>query len=241
MLILKSPFSSFLFFAIISAPLLSACGSDDSSNSTNDTQGNVTFRATLTTHWNRTDFPTQYPSGAHWSSPIGTVHNEQVIFWRKNNLPASNGIEVMAESGGTEPFSVEVEAARDNGYSQGLIKMNNISGGSGSSSIEFATFDSFTLFTLVSMIAPSPDWFVGVDSIDLRPNGEWIDSLEIQLPLYDAGTDAGLTFNSANIDTSTQDLAINRVTSARSDSDFENGIHYNTEQYVATLVIERIE
>ena len=47
------------------------------------------------------------------------------------------------------------------------------------------------------MLAPSPDWFVGIDSRDLCDNGKWRDTWDItMLPPYDSGTDSGLEFTS---------------------------------------------
>jgi hypothetical protein len=51
------------------------------------------------------------------------------------------------------------------------------------------------------MIAPSPDWFVGVSGLELRPDGEWIGKLGVDLLPYDAGTDSGLSFTSPNNNT----------------------------------------
>lgn len=50
------------------------------------------------------------------------------------------------------------------------------------------------------MVAPSPDWFVGVSGLDFRANGQWIDSLVLDLDTHDAGTDAGSDFTSPNTD-----------------------------------------
>ena len=51
------------------------------------------------------------------------------------------------------------------------------------------------------MIAPSPDWFVGVRNVDLYAGGNWVDRLEFDLTLvYDAGTDAGMTFTGGGSD-----------------------------------------
>ena len=60
------------------------------------------------------------------------------------------------------------------------------------------------------MIAPSPDWFVGINSLPLRENGEWIERIERELSPYDAGTDDGVTFQSDNANSSPQD-AIQRI------------------------------
>ena len=45
------------------------------------------------------------------------------------------------------------------------------------------------------MLAPSPDWFVGVDSHELCENGRWREAWHIITLLpYDSGTDSGSQF-----------------------------------------------
>ena len=44
------------------------------------------------------------------------------------------------------------------------------------------------------MIAPSPDWFVGVSSFNLCDNGEWIDDKTIELFGYDGGSRQGTAY-----------------------------------------------
>ena len=61
------------------------------------------------------------------------------------------------------------------------------------------------------MIAPSPDWFVGVHDLSLLVDGNWVDELVIDLEAYDAGTDSGATYTSANQRTSPQ-ASITRLT-----------------------------
>ena len=56
----------------------------------------------------------------------------------------------------------------------------------------------FPLVTLVSMIAPSPDWFVGVSSLSLLEEGSWLGSVVVELFAYDAGTDGGVIYTSPN-------------------------------------------
>lgn len=51
------------------------------------------------------------------------------------------------------------------------------------------------LVSLVSMIFPSPDWFVGVSGLELcLANGSWIEEKILNLYPYDAGTDSGPTY-----------------------------------------------
>ena len=48
------------------------------------------------------------------------------------------------------------------------------------------------------MVAPSPDWFVGVSGLPLFENGQWVEERRIDLVPWDAGTDSGTTFESRN-------------------------------------------
>lgn len=54
-------------------------------------------------------------------------------------------------------------------------------------------------------LVPSPDWFVGADSVDLCNGDQWKDSVSLELFPYDAGTDSGFTFSSPNFETMPQD------------------------------------
>ena len=53
--------------------------------------------------------------------------------------------------------------------------------------------------SVVSKLQPSPDWFVGLDSIDLcGSGGHFVDTLTVEADPLDAGTDNGFTFTSPN-------------------------------------------
>lgn len=54
-------------------------------------------------------------------------------------------------------------------------------------------------------IVPSPDWFVGVDSLDLCDGSRWREQVTVDLHPHDAGTDSGFTFSSPNFATVPQD------------------------------------
>ena len=55
-----------------------------------------------------------------------------------------------------------------------------------------------SLVSVITMIFPSPDWFLGISNIDMcdRMTGEWKDSLDRDLFPYDSGTDDGISFES---------------------------------------------
>ena len=47
-------------------------------------------------------------------------------------------------------------------------------------------------------MVPSPDWFIGVDSVDLCHDDSLVDTLSDKLDPLDGGTDNGFTFTSPN-------------------------------------------
>ena len=158
------------------------------------------YRVTFDATWSAATHPQMTPGTPHFSRLIGGTHSDRVVFWEPGAL-ASPGIEDMAERGRTSPLDEEIRAAIAAGTAEGLIEGQNIPLSPGSTSIEFMIGPEHPLVTLVSMLAPSPDWFVGVHGLSLLENGEWIEEITVPLEAYDAGTDSGGTFRAANADT----------------------------------------
>src|SRR5262245_9867614 len=156
-------------------------------------QYNVRFEAT----WSAATHPIDFPTNAHFSPLIGGTHDAAVRLWGDGVL-ASQGIKDMAERGLTSPLDLEVEAAIGAGHAGVVIRGGNIPSSPGTATASFTISQAYPLVTLVSMVAPSPDWFVGVSGLPLLRGGAWTDSLTVQLAAYDAGTDCGTTFTSPN-------------------------------------------
>lgn len=150
--------------------------------------------------WSNTSHPTAYPNFAHFSPLIGSTHNDSIHFWEDGGI-ATNGIEVMAESGSTGSLTSEINAAIGAGTSGPRILGAGILSPA-STTLQFTATETHSLLTLVTMIAPSPDWFLGVDGLSLKAvDGTWIDSMVVDLYAWDAGTDSGPGFNSQNQNT----------------------------------------
>ena len=157
----------------------------------------ATYSVTFTGTWTAEATPGGVPDGAHFSPLIGGVHNADVAFLEAGGQ-ATPGIESMAERGRTALLTEEIQAAGANALS--VLRKE-----SGSGVTEPSTFDSVTVtadhprITLLSMIAPSPDWFVGVFGLSLRgDDGNWIEALTVNLHPYDAGTEEGEEFSFDN-------------------------------------------
>jgi hypothetical protein len=156
----------------------------------------VDFDAT----WSAQTHPLGFPSNPHFSGLIGGTHNDQVTFWEEGEL-ASPGIKRMAELGSKTVLRDEIETAIAAGTAAAVISGGGIGTSPGSVSETFTIEETHALVTLVSMLAPSPDWFVGVSGIDLRPGGQWVDVLVVDLVIWDAGTDSGTEYGSPNMPT----------------------------------------
>ena len=157
----------------------------------------IVFNAT----WSASTHPTNFPGGAHFSPLIGAVHNDSVSFWAVGET-SSPGIESMAETGATGILTSEIRATIPES-ARSVVNGRGI-GSPGSATISRVVVRlDYPLITLVTMIAPSPDWFVGVSGQSLRDEfGQWVDELEVVLYPYDSGTDDGSSYTSGNDDSS---------------------------------------
>lgn len=155
------------------------------------------YDITFTSVWNTTDHGT-LPGGAHWSKLVGANHNGNVSFLQMGQM-ATSGIEDIAEKGNNDEF-------RDNEVNptiptdtQQYINGSSLGSATGTIMISnLAVSEDFPLLTLVSMIAPSPDWMIAVNGINLRDGGNWKPLMTIDLFPYDAGTDNGTDYTSSD-------------------------------------------
>ncbi len=155
----------------------------------------VTYQVTFQGTWTTAATPGGLPGSAHFSPLIGTAHNDQVTFWEVGGM-ASPGVEDVAELGQNSAFRSEINASDHVGA---IIERSLGTGGTPEVSVEFETTQDHPLVTLITMIAPSPDWFVGVSGLSLLDaRGRWLSRLEVDLFPYDAGTENGNGFSLSN-------------------------------------------
>ena len=191
---------------------------------TSDNSGvtSARYRLTFNASWSAETHMLNFPDNAHFSGLVGAVHNEQVVFWEPGQI-ATDGIEEMAETGGKTLILAEVDAAIANGYATAAIDGEEVEASPGAASVEFEVTTDYPQVTVTSMVAPSPDWFVGVHNLNLFDGTNFIDSLTRELAVYDSGTDGGVSFTSADEDTSPRD-PISLVSSDPLDAPFIDGL-----------------
>ena len=160
-------------------------------------EAEASYTITFNASWSVATHPEGFPRGPHFSSLVGATHNSSVVFWDAGGT-SSDGIKSMAETGATSTLKGEVQTAIDAGNADSFVAAGGIGSSPGSISVTVTVSQSFPLLTLVSMIAPSPDWFVGVHGLSLLENDLWLNRKEVDLLAYDAGTDSGATYAAPN-------------------------------------------
>ncbi len=199
---------------------------------TGSTATTARYRLRFEATWSGATHITDFPGNPHFSPLTGAVHNQQVVFWSQGQN-ASDGIEVMAETGGVSTFVSEVNAAIDEGYASAVINGGGVATSPGEVSVEFEVSIDNPLITVVSMLAPSPDWFVGLHNVALHDGQQFLASLTQDLALYDAGTDSGQSYTSANSDTQPPDPI--DLVSNPTGTPFDRGM-----PFVGRFVIEKL-
>lgn len=163
-------------------------------------QTDARYSITLTGKWQLPQFTV--PPNVHFTFFAGMIHNQHASLWRPGSN-ASIGIENVAEVGGINELIQEVDAIifQKNAISHLALPPPSATG-TLTSNIYCTENHSFVSFA--SMIAPSPDWFVGVNSINLYSNNQWLADTLINLYVYDAGTEEGDVFSMTNPATAPQ-------------------------------------
>lgn len=156
----------------------------------------ATYRVTFDAAWSQQTHPTDFPGNPHFSPLIGATHHSNFSLWEVGSL-ATDGVESMAETGSTFLMTQEINSAISAGDAEFLLSGSGFNS-PGSTSMTFDMTSDHPAVSLVSMIAPSPDWFVGVDGLELFQNDRWVDQVVIDLAAYDSGTDDGVQYTSAN-------------------------------------------
>lgn len=192
-------FSSFLACGTSDAPTVATSTTTTTTAPAATARYRVTFEAT----WSAATHPDRFPSNPHFSPLVGATHDGTIRFWEEGGL-ASQGIERMAELGATSPLDEIIRDAIAAGSARSLLLGSGIEASPGMASIELELSREHSHLTLVSMIAPSPDWFVGISAENFLESGDWPETISVELHPYDAGTDSGTIYTARDEDTEPQ-------------------------------------
>ena len=137
------------------------------------------------------------PNNAHWSNLVGATHNNSARLLEMGSM-ASLGIKNVAEFGSNGELMNEVQALMMAGDADQFLQVgfDDFAARTTATLSNIEVSSNFALLSLVSMIAPSPDWMIAVDGINLRDGNTWVNEIILPLFPYDAGTDSGMFYTS---------------------------------------------
>ena len=160
-------------------------------------QDSVEYEFEFVAEWSLQTHPTDFPGNPHFSPIVGSTHTQAGSIWQAGGI-ASAGIEQMAETGATSILRGEILGLISDGFADQYLTLGGTFNSPGSRAATVSIDAEFPLISIVSMLAPSPDWFVGIHDVDLRPGGVWAREIILDIDPYDSGTDAGISYNSGN-------------------------------------------
>ncbi|XP_039631560.1 spondin-2a isoform X1 [Polypterus senegalus] len=140
------------------------------------------------------------------------THGPPFRLWQEGGR-ASPGVKRFAEDGQADEVVKELTEIRKSlKMIHAIHQAPNVSSGTGRTAARVLVVPRASRLSLLTKLIPSPDWFTGVDSLDLCDGGHWKPRVTLDLHPYDAGTDSGFTFSSPNFPTSPREN-ITRITS----------------------------
>ncbi|XP_026748983.2 uncharacterized protein LOC113509769 [Galleria mellonella] len=183
--------TAILFLSIISIVFVNGCDIDDV----------AIYKVKVQFLWSEERFPKDYPTNrpkAQWSPIFGQSHNNSYALYRLKEVArpsirdfAQYGkIDDLVKEGEEEPKVYDQFSARAVGF--GVGETNNV----------VLVDGGHSFVSLICRIIPSPDWFIGVDSVDMCVDSTWIEQITLDLHPLDAGAASGLTFTAPRWETS---------------------------------------
>lgn len=154
----------------------------------------ASYKVTIIMNWKSPEFVV--PAGAHFTTLTGMIHSKDTFLWNENIL-ATRGLEDVAEVGNNSKMNSEMDIVIEKYKALSRFQINapGITG-MAETTMKFST--AFPCISFASMIAPSPDWFIGVSNVNLLENNKWVTDKTVVVKLYDAGTEDGDVFGYNN-------------------------------------------
>ncbi|KAF9802105.1 hypothetical protein SFRURICE_004356 [Spodoptera frugiperda] len=182
----------FLLFAIFE--LTVGCDVDDV----------AVYKVSMQMLWSEERFPKDYPQNrpkAQWSQVFGQSHSSNYSLYHIGSV-ASNAVRGFAQYGKIDEL-VKLGDEELQVYDQ--FSAPALRSGTGVTENMVFVDGRHSLVSVMSRMIPSPDWFVGVDGVNLCVDSSWVDQITLDLEPLDAGAASGLTFTAPRWETNPPD------------------------------------
>ena len=162
-------------------------------------KGSQKYKVILDYNWSARTHPVDYPQNAVFSPTVLASHNEYYNMWAPGSF-ASPGLQTVAETGAPADLVAEIKASR-NAYKYAAAPAPTEDGTTRVTLFVTARgLAKQSYLSAASMLFPSPDWFTGFYNVNMcdERTGRWRRRSSGKLIGWDAGTDSGKTFLSAD-------------------------------------------
>jgi len=161
--------------------------------------GVAVYEVRVERSWSESTHPRDYPGDvAHFSPGIGATHGAGYRLFAEGGT-ATAGLEMLSQKGQVSPFDKEIADAQGKGAVGSVFKLSPVRIAGGEARAEFKADDMHPMLSFAEMVAPSPDWFTGVASVELKRDGRWIEGETMPLYAWDSGTNDAKTYMAAKI------------------------------------------
>jgi hypothetical protein len=181
-----------ILVCIVALPFFLSCKKADT---TSPPYSEAVYKVTFTGRWVSPQLGLP-ATNAHFTPIIGMVHNSSAYMFRPGTL-ASVGVERVAEDGNAFPLLSEIDSLTvlKKAISSSIYFTPSITG---ASTFTIYCNSNYPLFSCMSMLAPTPDWFLGVHDVNLQQGSGWISDSTMNVYIYDSGTEQGNVFDQNN-------------------------------------------
>lgn len=159
----------------------------------------ATYRVEVSFDWSGEGIA-DHPADAHWARLIAVAHDARYMMFR-DGLTASTGMALVATNGRVSIMEAELAEAARRRRTGPPVVLPGVDAGVAQFAFDLTVTPDWPLVSLSTMLAPSPDWFSGVDSVDLREAGGWRDTHVVPMFVWDAGADSGPDYASPDQET----------------------------------------
>lgn len=199
---LRSPWLALLALLTVTGGSASADAGAKAKAIAKPCKGEASFSVTFRSHWVDGVTAEGVPEDVAFTPMIVAIHQQAGDIYEVGGL-ASPGIKRLAQTGTQTQLNAELRALRA-ARTVRTFGTGTPGRGRGQSTVKLSASRDRPMLTMISTVAPSPDWIVGINGVDLCQSGQWVDSMLLPLMAQDAGVDSGETFSAPDQSTEPQ-------------------------------------
>ncbi|XP_049703569.2 spondin-2 [Helicoverpa armigera] len=162
------------------------------------------YKVSLEFLWSEERFPKDYPQNrpkAQWSQVFGQSHSANYTLYHIGSV-AKPSVRAFSQFGRIDDL---VKEGDDDQQVYDQFSAGAIGAGVGETENMVFVDGGHSLVSLMCRMIPSPDWFIGVDAVNLCVDSTWVDQITLDLEPLDAGAASGLTFTAPRWETTPPD------------------------------------